>query len=68
VLALTVRSCPIFIHIVVGSVEAFLLVPNGEAGWWPTLASFVVLAPTGAIVAATALFALIAYAQVMKEM
>jgi formate/nitrite transporter FocA (FNT family) len=56
-----------FMHIVAGSVEAFLLVLNGELGWWPLLADFFVPVLIGNVIGGTALFALIAYAQVMKE-
>jgi formate/nitrite transporter FocA (FNT family) len=40
---------------------------NGDLGWWPILADFFVPVLIGNIVGGTALFALIAYAQVMKE-
>jgi formate-nitrite transporter family protein len=56
-----------FMHIVVGSVEAFLLALNGILGWWSLIADFVVPVLIGNIIGGTALFALIAYAQVMKE-
>lgn len=56
-----------FMHIVAGSVEAFLLVLNGTLGWWPLVADFMVPVVIGNIIGGTALFALIAYAQVMKE-
>jgi formate/nitrite transporter FocA (FNT family) len=56
-----------FMHIVAGSVEAFLLVLNGALGWWPLVADFMVPVVIGNIIGGTALFALIAYAQVMKE-
>jgi formate/nitrite transporter FocA (FNT family) len=29
-----------FMHIVAGSVEAFMLILHGDAGWWPMIASF----------------------------
>jgi formate/nitrite transporter FocA (FNT family) len=47
--------------------EAFLLALNGDLGWWPILADFFVPVLIGNIVGGTALFALIAYGQVMKE-
>jgi formate/nitrite transporter FocA (FNT family) len=56
-----------FMHIVAGSVEAFLLALNGDLGWWSMLADFFLPVLIGNIVGGTALFALIAYAQVMKE-
>jgi formate/nitrite transporter FocA (FNT family) len=56
-----------FMHVVAGSMEAFLLALNGDLGWWPILADFFVPVLIGNIVGGTALFALIAYAQVMKE-
>lgn len=56
-----------FMHIVAGSVEAFLLLLNGDVGWWPMVAEFMVPVLAGNIVGGTALFALLAYAQVMKE-
>jgi len=56
-----------FMHIVAGSVEAFPLALNGTLGWWPLVADFAVPVLIGNIIGGTALFALIAYAQVMKE-
>jgi formate/nitrite transporter FocA (FNT family) len=56
-----------FMHIVAGSVEAFLLLLNGDLGWWPMVTDFMVPVLAGNIVGGTALFALLAYAQVMKE-
>jgi len=56
-----------FMHIVAGSVEGFLLVLHGELGWLAMLTGFVIPVFVGNIVGGTALFALIAYAQVMKE-
>jgi formate-nitrite transporter family protein len=56
-----------FMHIVAGSVEAFLLVLNGGMGFWSMLGSFFVPVLIGNIIGGTALFALIAYAQVMRE-
>ena len=57
-----------FMHIVAGSMEAFLLVVNGELGIWPMLTDFTVPVLLGNIVGGTALFALISYAQVMNEL
>ena len=56
-----------FMHIIAGSVEGFLLVLRGDLGWLSMLTGFVVPVLGGNIVGGTALFALIAYAQVMKE-
>lgn len=60
-------SAGAFMHIVAGSVEAFLLVLNGDLSWLSMLTQFVMPVLAGNIVGGTALFALIAYAQVMKE-
>lgn len=51
----------------VGSVEFFLLVLNGDLGIWSMFAGFTVPVLFGNIIGGTALFALISYAQVMKE-
>jgi len=56
-----------FMHIVAGSMEAFLLVLNGHLGVAPMVTDFFVPVLIGNIIGGTALFALIAYAQVMKE-
>jgi formate/nitrite transporter FocA (FNT family) len=56
-----------FMHIVAGSVEAFLLVLNGKLHWLTMIGDFMVPVLIGNIVGGTALFALLAYAQVMKE-
>jgi len=56
-----------FAHIVAGSVEAFLLILHGDAGVWPIFADFFVPVLIGNVIGGTALFALIAYAQVVKE-
>jgi formate/nitrite transporter FocA (FNT family) len=56
-----------FMHIVAGSMEAFLLVLNGHLGFWPMLTEFFFPVLIGNIVGGTALFAMIAYAQVMNE-
>jgi hypothetical protein len=56
-----------FNHIVAGSVEAFLLLTNGELGIWHMIAGFTVPVLLGNVIGGTALFALISYAQVMKE-
>lgn len=56
-----------FMHIVAGSVEGFFLLLNGHLGVQPLLMDFFVPVLIGNIIGGTALFALIAYAQVMKE-
>ena len=56
-----------FTHIVAGSVEAFMLLVNGYVGIGWTLLGFTVPTLLGNIIGGTALFAVIAYAQVMKE-
>jgi formate/nitrite transporter FocA (FNT family) len=57
-----------FTHIVAGSVEAFLLVANGDQSLWSTVTGFTVPVLLGNIVGGTVLFALISYAQIMKEL
>jgi formate/nitrite transporter FocA (FNT family) len=54
-------------HIVAGSIEAFLLVVNGQMGAWHALAGFALPALLGNIVGGTILFALLSHAQVMRE-
>jgi formate/nitrite transporter FocA (FNT family) len=56
-----------FAHIVAGSVEAFLLVVNGELGIGAMITHFTIPVLLGNIVGGTVLFALLSYAQVMKE-
>lgn len=56
-----------FMHIIAGSVEAFLLVLAGQMSWLSMLTDFIIPVLAGNIVGGTALFALIAYAQVMRE-
>ena len=56
-----------FMHIVAGAVEAFLLVLHGDAGWLQMLWSFGLPVLIGNVIGGTALFALLAHAQVMKE-
>jgi formate-nitrite transporter family protein len=56
-----------FFHIIAGSMEAFLLVIHGEAGSGWLMSLFFAPVLLGNIVGGTALFALIAYAQVMRE-
>jgi formate/nitrite transporter FocA (FNT family) len=57
-----------FTHIVAGSVEAFMLLLDGYAGIGWTLLEFAVPTLLGNIIGGTALFAVLAYAQVMKEL
>ena len=56
-----------FTHIVAGSMESYLLVFSGEWVWWRMLTDFTVPVLIGNMIGGTALFALIAYAQVMDE-
>jgi formate/nitrite transporter FocA (FNT family) len=56
-----------FTHIVAGSVEAFILLMSGYAGIGWALFDFAVPTLLGNIIGGTALFAVIAYAQVMQE-
>ncbi len=56
-----------FMHVVAGSMEAFMLLLNGGIGFWAMLGDFFVPVLIGNIVGGTALFALLAYAQVMQE-
>ncbi len=54
-------------HIVAGSVEAFVLVLNGQLGLLSMVTGFFIPVLIGNVIGGTALFALIAHAQVMKE-
>jgi formate/nitrite transporter FocA (FNT family) len=56
-----------FTHIVAGSMEAFLLVVNGQWGVGAMLLGFMAPVLMGNIVGGTVLFAVLSYAQVMKE-
>jgi len=56
-----------FTHVVAGSMEAFMLTLSGGMGFWAMLGDFFVPVLIGNIVGGTALFALLAYAQVMQE-
>jgi formate/nitrite transporter FocA (FNT family) len=56
-----------FMHIVAGSMEAFMLATNGESGWIAITLDFILPALAGNVFGGTALFALLSYAQVMKE-
>ncbi len=55
-------------HIVAGSVEAFLLLLDGSVGVGAVVGHFAVPVLLGNIVGGTVLFALLSYAQVMKEL
>jgi formate/nitrite transporter FocA (FNT family) len=57
-----------FTHIVAGSVEAFLLMVNGQLSLTQMVADFAVPVLTGNVVGGTALFTLLSYAQVMDEL
>jgi formate/nitrite transporter FocA (FNT family) len=56
-----------FTHIVAGSMEANMLVFSGDWEWWRMLGQFFAPVLVGNMIGGTALFALISYAQVMKE-
>jgi formate/nitrite transporter FocA (FNT family) len=56
-----------FPHIVAGSVGSFMLVVNGELGVGAMLGGFALPVLLGNIVGGTVLFAMLSYAQVMKE-
>jgi len=56
-----------FFHIVAGSMEGFMLLLSGGVDWEFLLGGFLAPVLLGNIVGGTALFGLIAYAQVMKE-
>ena len=55
------------VHIVTGSMQAFVLVADGTLGVWPMIANFIVPVLIGNIIGGTVLFAMISYAQVMNE-
>ncbi|MEP7282734.1 MAG: formate/nitrite transporter family protein, partial [Rubrivivax sp.] len=56
-----------FAHIVAGSLEAYLLVLNGELAWIDALGGFALPALVGNIIGGSVLFAMMAYAQVRHE-
>jgi formate/nitrite transporter FocA (FNT family) len=55
------------VHIVTGSVQAFLLLANGQGDAWTLLGGFALPVLAGNIIGGTVLFAMISYAQVMQE-
>ena len=56
-----------FPHIVAGSMEAFMLAIDDQLSWGSMTSHFMLPVLVGNIVGGTALFALLSYAQVMKE-
>lgn len=56
-----------FAHVVVGSMETFLLMLNGEIGVLAGIGSYILPALVGNIIGGTVLFSLLAYAQVREE-
>jgi formate/nitrite transporter FocA (FNT family) len=56
-----------FTHVVAGSVEAFMLALSGQIGWLQVFSGFLLPVVLGNIIGGTALVALIAYAQVARE-
>jgi formate-nitrite transporter family protein len=54
-------------HVVAGSVEAFFLATNGALGVGDFVARFLLPVLVGNIIGGTVLFAMLSYAQVMKE-
>lgn len=56
-----------FPHVVAGSMEAFMLAANNQVGWVSVVGHFLLPGLAGNVIGGTVLFALISYAQVMKE-
>lgn len=56
-----------FAHIVAGSMDAFMLIANGDLAWQRMILDFFLPVLAGNIVGGTVLFALLSYAQVMNE-
>lgn len=54
-------------HVIAGSVEAFMLAFDGSASWNQAVFGFLIPALAGNIIGGSALFGLIAYAQVQEE-
>lgn len=57
-----------FMHIVAGSMEAFMLMLDGSVSVVQVFGGFIAPVLIGNVIGGTALFALLTYAQVMKEM
>ena len=55
-------------HIVAGSVEAFSLIFTGELGVWRAITHFFLPVTAGNIIGGSALFALVSYAQIAREL
>ena len=56
-----------FAHVIVGSVEAFLLLLDGQIGFVRAFGGYLLPALVGNVIGGTALFSLLAYAQVREE-
>ena len=54
-------------HIVVGSVEIFYLIFNGEAAWYSFIWPFALPTLAGNIIGGTFIFALISHAQIRND-
>jgi formate/nitrite transporter FocA (FNT family) len=54
-------------HVIAGSVEAFFLVFQGDISWSHAIVGFLLPALAGNIIGGSALFAILAYAQVREE-
>jgi formate/nitrite transporter FocA (FNT family) len=57
----------LFTHVVVGSAEAWLLFWRGEVSLWWVHGGFILSALAGNVIGGTGLFALLAHAQVRRE-
>lgn len=56
-----------FTHVVAGSIEAFLLVLNGELTLWAMAVDFFIPVLAGNVIGGSVLFALLSYGQVSQE-
>jgi formate/nitrite transporter FocA (FNT family) len=56
-----------FSHVIAGSVEAFLLLVDGQIGVYQTVFGFLLPALAGNVLGGTMLFSILAYAQVSQE-
>ncbi len=56
-----------FPHVVAGSTDAFLLLVSGQIGFWECIAGYLLPTLCGNVIGGTGLFALLAYAQVRRE-